>query len=319
MTVARFPLVALLLVASPTFAVAQLRVTEPAVNLGELRGGAPVQHRFDFVNESTDPIDIVDVRLGCGCMKPTLEKRALQPGEKGSLILQLRTLGQPGGAHSWHAFIVWRQKDKVIETRLTLAATIVNEIMVEPSILAMSVATSLRQEISFTDHRALPAKILRVLASSPAIKVQTLPQAGGVTKIILDVSAADLKNESEEATITIYTSDLTYRELQVPITLTKAQKMEVTATPTHVELIGNGSQLVRLRRRGDQPLRIEKVELSHPAIACTWAAGPGNDATLKIRLKSDALDQSQVEVNVRVLLAEPAGVALTLPVRVRRE
>src|ERR1051325_4197870 len=81
----------------PALASAQLRFVQPSVELGELRGGPSYAHRFEFVNEAAGPIEITDFRLGCGCLQPVLDKRVYQAGEKGTLVMNLRTLGQQEG------------------------------------------------------------------------------------------------------------------------------------------------------------------------------------------------------------------------------
>jgi hypothetical protein len=304
---------------SPVLSFAQLRFTQPVADLGELRGGPVAHYRFDFVNDTATPIEVLDLRVGCGCLRPVLELRAYQPGEKGTLLMHIRTLGQPSGARTWQAFVKYRQGGKEGETLLVVAAIIVNDVTVEPSIIAMSVETTLRQEVTFTDHRVLPTKLVAVLASSPAIKVTTLPQGAGVTKIILEVSRSAMTAARQEETVNIYTNDPAYDHLQVPITLTKASRADVTATPEKVELVGASSQLVRLRGAGGQVVRIQKAHADHAAIECTWAAGPGSEATLKIRVNPGLLPTARASAEVRVEFAEPAGVTLTIPVQVGTE
>ena len=304
-----------LILACPTLACAQLRFTQPAANLGELRGGPIYPHRFEFVNDSSQPLEITDLRLGCGCLQPVLDKRTYQAGEIGTLLMNLRTLGQPNGPRTWQTYVQYRLGEKQHETSLIIAATIRNEVAVEPSIVALTVETTLRQEVTIKDHRPTPMKITTLLASSPAIRVTTKSSEGGVTKVILEVSRSALTAPRQEETLSIYTDDPNYRQLQVPITLIKANRPEVSATPDKVEIIGVGSQLVRLRAAGDKTVRIQKAEADQPLVNCTWAAGPGNDATLKIR----AASPHAAVLNVRVQLAQPAGEIVSVPVVLRKE
>jgi hypothetical protein len=312
-------LILALALACPASASAQLRFSQPAADLGELRGGPAYQHRFDFVNESTQPLDITDIRLGCGCLQPVLDKRSFKPGEKGTLLMNLRTLGQPNGVRAWQSRVLFRQGGKIQEAILIVAAKIRNEITIEPSIVAMSVETTLRQELTITDHRMMPMKIKAIVASSPAIRVSTQPTKDGATKVVLEVARSGLTAATQEEMLNIYTDDPHYRHLQVPITLTKAQRAEVSATPSMVEVTGSGSQLVRLRGAGEQMVRIERADADHPALKCTWAAGPGNDATLKIVVNAALLSTPNALASVRVQLAAPAGATLTIPIDLRKE
>ena len=164
-----------LLLFSPALAPAQLRFTQPTANLGELRGGPVYPHRFDFVNDSAQAIEIYDFRLGCGCLHPVLDKRVYQPGEKGTLLMHIRTLGQQNGVRTWQAHVQYRLAGKQYEAGLVVGATIRNEVIIEPAIVALTVETTLKQEVTIKDQRAIPLKITAIQASSPAIKVTTLP------------------------------------------------------------------------------------------------------------------------------------------------
>jgi hypothetical protein len=317
---ARSILVLGVLFTCPALASAQLRFTMPSADLGELRGGPVYDQRFDFVNDSAQALEITDIRLGCGCLQSVLDKRVFAAGEKGSLRLNIRTLGQPNGARTWQAYVQYRQGTQTRETTLTVAATIRNEITVEPSIIAMSVETALKQEVTITDHRPAPAKVKAVLASSPAIRVTAQPTANGVTRVTLEVSAVALTALRQEETLDIYTDDPYYRQLQVPITVMKASRPTVSATPENVEIIGPGSQLVRLRGMGGKAVRIDKAEANNPGIKCTWAKGPGNDATLKISADATASWKApSTPPRVVVHFTEPAGATLTITVVLRKE
>ena len=139
----------------------------------------------------------------------------------------------------------------------------------------------------------------------------------GVTSVTIEVSRSGLTAARQEEMLNIYTGDPHYRHLQVPITLMKANRLEVSATPERIELTGSGSQLVRLRAAGDKTVRIEKAECDHPGVKCTWASGPGNDATLRISV--DAAQFTTAAATVHVRLTEPSAMTLNIPVAVRKE
>lgn len=314
----RLGIIVAILLTSPALARAELRFTQPAVDLGQLRGGPAYQHRFDFINDSAQSIEILDIRLGCGCLQPVLDKRTFQPGEKGSLLMHLRTLGQANGMRTWQAHVQYRHGDTIHEIGLILAATLRNEVTIEPSILAMAVETSLRQVVTITDHRPTAMKIGEVSASSPAVRVTKESSGNGITRVILEVNRADLTTARQEVMLNIPTDDPYYRQLQVPITLMQASRPNVTATPDKVEL-ASGSRLVRLRALGDQVVRIEGAEADHPALRTTWASGPGNDVTLKISVDAAKRTTARTAASVRIRIAEPTATTLTIPVEIRQD
>src|SRR5262249_12434756 len=152
-----------------------------------------------------------DIALGCGCLQPVLEQREFRPGERGTLIMNVRSLGQQDGARTWQAHIKYRDAGKVRETTLTVAAKIRNEVTIEPSIIAMAVEKTLKQELTITDLRMSSLKVLSVQATSPAVRIQMQQMANGVTKAVLEVSGADLIGARQEELLNIYTDDPLYR------------------------------------------------------------------------------------------------------------
>jgi Protein of unknown function (DUF1573) len=296
-----------------------LRFPTIAADLGEVRGSTPQRPCFEFVNDGPDPVEIVAVEPGCGCLAPQLDRRLLRPGEKGTLSVQLRTTGQANGPRSWHVQVRYRDGGAVKERLLTVAATIRNEVTVQPALLALYVTNELHQEVIVTDLRPEPLKVTMVRASSPAVRVTTELRGDGITRIVLDVAARDLGPGRQDALLSIYTDDPLYSPLQVPLTLQAASNAAVTATPTEarVRLASGqtrGSALVRLRPAGEAAIDIGSVEADGPGITCTWAAGPGNGATLKVQVDRGRLADAPGARVVRVRLSAPTREVIAIPV-----
>ncbi|MCI0376660.1 MAG: DUF1573 domain-containing protein [Gemmataceae bacterium] len=296
-------------------ASADLRFLEPIAELGEIRGGIPLRHAFTFVNAGATPLEIVEVNRGCGCVSPRLEKRKLAPREKGTLTFDLRTLGQKDGPHAWNATVRYRQDNVTRDVSVSMRATVKNEVTVQPAVLAFFVEKTLRQEVTLTDTRKMPLQVRAVESTSGALRIQTKPLGGGVTKIVLEANAADLTPGRHDELLSIYTSDPEYGHLQIPLTLTRLSAALVQAVPQRVELRGqNASQLVRLRPRGAETVVVEKIEADHPAIVCTWAAGPGTSATVRLRVEMGRAIGKAVDGVVRIQLSQPKG-SVVIPVQ----
>ena len=298
---------------------AGLRCMPPSVDLGEIRGGPVRKHRFELINDGKEVIEIVELPRSCGCLEPRLDRRSLQPGEKTVLLVELRTSGQPNGLRSWNLRVRYRDGDTMRETLLVLTATIHNQVTVQPSILALEVRDTLKQEVVVTDLRAKPLKVLAVQATDPALRSTVQPQAGGVTKILLEVKSTDLKPGRHDAMLNIITDDPLYSPLQLPIALSRAETAAVTVTPPHVQTRVNSdvllaSTLVRLRPADGQRVVIASVEADDRGITCTWAAGPGNGATIKVQVDGRRLESRTGAQIVRVRLSQPTNEVLTIPV-----
>jgi hypothetical protein len=302
---------------------AALRCTPPAVDLGEIRGGPARQHRFALLNDGKEPIEILELQRGCGCLTPQLDRRTLQPGEKASLLVTLRTTGQANGPRSWNLRVRYREGDEIREALIIVAATIRNEVTVQPSILALYVQDVVRQDIVVTDLRSPPLKITSVKASSPALRITVATAEGGATKLLLEATASALTNGRQDAVLNIYTDDPLYSPLQLPIVLTRGVKPAVAITPAQVEARISASQpvagaLLRLRPADGHKVAIESADADDPGITCTWAAGPGAGATLKVRIDGRRLDKGDGPRTVRVRLVDPPGEVLAIPVTIEK-
>ena len=126
-------LAAALLALSAVTARADLSFANPAVDVGEVRSGAPLTQRFTFVNEGTTAVEVTDLRTGCGCVKPKLEKRAYGPGEGGEIVLEVLTLSQPAGEHTWRLQVAYRAGGEAREAELTVHGRVVTEVAVRPA------------------------------------------------------------------------------------------------------------------------------------------------------------------------------------------
>ena len=293
---------------------AELRVTTPEVDLGVIRGGQKIAHRFELANDGAESIEILDLQRGCGCLAPRLDQRVIPAGGKTSLAVELRTLGQSDGPHAWNLQVQYRIGQETKTLPLTLRGTVKNDITVQPAILGLHVTKTVEQEITLTDFRATPLRVIDAEARGAGVRVAKIERAGKTTKVLVSADAALLAPGRHEGRLTITTDDLDYGQLQVPIVVTKAMAHAVRATPEQVVLRFAGSTsasaLVRLRAPDDQKVNIAKIEPSDPALVCTWAQGPGNDATLKVQARTVLSSPSHIEVH----LAAPAKDVLTIPV-----
>src|SRR5262249_25218092 len=97
---------------------ADLHCPEPRIDLGEVKSGKPLAHRFAFTNRGTESVEITEIRPSCGCLKPRCDKGAYRPGESGTLLFEVNTLTQPAGPHSWRVLIRYRSGNREGELSL---------------------------------------------------------------------------------------------------------------------------------------------------------------------------------------------------------
>ncbi|HXG13058.1 MAG TPA: DUF1573 domain-containing protein [Gemmataceae bacterium] len=314
-------LAVVLLAPDGTAGRADLHFPEPTVDVGEVRCGAPLSHRFTFINRGPVPVEILEVRAGCGCLTPRLPQRLWQPGEAGSLLLEVNTLSEEEGPHAWTCQVICQGAGRRFEVPLQIIGRVIAEVTVRPAVLTVFSDSSVGHELVLTDRRPRPLTITELRSTSPRLvprlTEQTQDDRGHwVRRIRLEVSA-DYPEGRHEETLNIFTDDPLYRDLKVPVTVVKRSRPRVTAVPAAVELTAAvPSCRVRLRDSQNQAVVVERITADDPAIACQWAPGPDTEATLKVRVDCARLSGGNLRSAIRVHLSRPVRETVVIPVRV---
>ncbi len=302
---------------------ADLRFAEPAANLGEIHTGLPLTHRFTFVNEGPEAVEITEVRPGCGCLIPRPGQRIYQPGEHGSLPVEVNTLSQPAGPHTWHLQVSYRNGTRANEVALQITARLMSEITVQPAELIIVADRAVEHEILVTDFRPRPLTVVAVRSTSPHLTADITGQARdaqghAVCKIRLRL-ADDYPEGRHEEFLTVYTADPKYRELKVKAIITMQARRRVTALPDRVALTADPgaplpSRLVRLRDQKGEAVLVDRLAADDPAITCRWAPGPESMATVRIAVDQTRLAGGRLHSAVHVFLRGPVPEEVTIPV-----
>jgi hypothetical protein len=304
-------------------ACAGLEFAHTTVSVGEVRCGAPLAHRFLFVNRGTTDVEIVDMKTACGCLTPTLSKKSLKPGEEASLLLEVNTLTQAAGPQDWWIKLLYRADERVEEVTLSITGKLVEEIRVEPPTLAIYADQAIEHALTVVDTRAQSLSVKAVSASSPNLRASIGTSAKNekgewTIPIQLSFNGTTLDGQHQE-TINIVTDDPSYPELHVRVLLIKEEHNKITVSPTLVSiraLEGRPlpSRILAIRTSGDEPVEVEGVTTDDPAIQCTWAPGPDNNATLKVTVDRQRFKGDHLFGKVQIKLRRPTMQTLTVPV-----
>ena len=235
-------------------------------------------------------------------------------------MLEVQTLSQSAGAHTWRLQVSYRDGGETRETELLLSGRIVTEVTAQPAALTLFTGGAVAHAITLTDLREKPLSVVAVNASSPHLRgtvTQTAADEAGHRRVTIAVALdADCPEGRCEETIAVVTDDPDYRELTVPVTIVKRPRQKVSASPEAVTLAAPRGQavpsrIVLLRPAGEEAVVVERVEADDPAVICTWAQGPANCATLKV-----AIDRSKLPTDG--LAAPFMSISLNRPPRQSR-
>src|SRR5207249_836231 len=204
-------------------APAELEFRASSADAGEVKAGAPLSHKFAFVNRGLEVIQITGVESSCGCLIPRLEQRTFQPGEHGSILVEVSTLSPAPGPHTWQVKLTCQTGAKFSEVPLRLTARLVREIIIDPAAVNMFVDGPMQTQLRLTDTRTKPLQLHEVHSTLPGLQselagVERDNFGHPVYKVELMVDDNIAEGRHEEF-ISLFTNDPDYREIKVPVTI----------------------------------------------------------------------------------------------------
>lgn len=306
--------VLLLVVTAPP---ATLTADAAAVDRGAVKAGPLLKHTFRVTNAAAEPVTITALESGCGCVRRSVSKNDLKPGEAADVTIEVNTLTQADGPQSWLLKLKHRRAsaakadpDELLELRL--AAKLTHEVSVSPPMVSVSTEGEATATIMLTDKRATPLKISKLVSSSSHVTAKLRDAKTPGTQVIDLAVAADLAVGTHDETIVLHTTDTEYAELRVPARIVKRAKDAVTAYPLALDLTADAaSGIVQFRRGGGKAVAIASATCGTPGVAVTASAGSGAVATIKVVVSAKAGGKAEVKVK----FSEPADAELVVPVR----
>jgi hypothetical protein len=302
---------------------ADLRFEQVEANAGVVYTGCRLVQRFTFVNAGAETVEITQARASCGCLAPRLSSQKIEPGGTGAVDMEVNTLTQSAGPHSWNVHLTCKGAAENKDVELRLLAKIVTEVTVQPAALVVMADRAAYRDLVLTDVRkeSLTIKQARATSTNIQLKIQKPVrnnQGHWVSTLRLEVGEKYPDGRHEEM-VDIYTNDPRYADLRIPVTVIKRFAQRLAATPAEVRLSGVAGQplpsrIVLLRDNKNEAVRVEHVMSDDPAISCKWAAGPNNLSTLRVQIDRAKLQSNRLESAIHVQLNSPVRETITIPV-----
>lgn len=305
---------------------AELICPEPSFNAGHLLAGKPFKHLFALNNQGKEAIHILEALPSCGCLRPTLSKTILNPGEAITLPIEIHTLTKPQGAHRFSINIRYKEVGEIKELALEVKALIQVEVEVTPAASAIFTDRAITHTFCVKDTRAKPMRIIAADSSNAQVTFQihasTLNENKESIQTITVFISELLTPGKHDLWIHLVSDDASYGEMKIPLTIVKRDGKLASAAPSRLYLEGSvgipfGAKMVRINKVGTEPVKVDKVECSHPAFKCTWAQGPGDDATIRLLLDEKKLPPGETIAELRVLLKGHQTQSVIIPVNIQ--
>jgi hypothetical protein len=302
---------------------AQLLVCRrPIADKGTCKAGSPITHTFELHNISADPVRITAIEGGCACARLACTSQEIPPGQTTQVRVEINTWTQPAGTHRWPIRLRYRRSDPhPLATEqhyeLIVCAHIVQEIQIAPTRLIISTCRAATEQFTLTDTRPRPLNIHKATSLSPYVQVQT--QRLTPSQYQVRVHLADGCPAGEhDATVSLWTDDPEYREIRLPVLVVRRAPQQVTVFPEELifEPVADrpSSQMIQLRSRQHQPVRIAEVDSDHPALRWKYPEQASRSSAVRISLEPAVAGPSG-QALLRIRLAEPVVETILVPVR----
>ena len=73
-----------------------IQFTETVWDFGTIPNDKPATHNFEFTNEGTGNLVLLDATAECGCTRPEIPEKPIAPGKKGKVKVSFNPIGRPG-------------------------------------------------------------------------------------------------------------------------------------------------------------------------------------------------------------------------------
>ena len=237
-----------------------------SVDFGVIGVAEKAEHFFSVPNDSDEDFIVHSVTTSCGCMKATMDREVIKPGEKGKLKIELDTVNFRG---TKNVSITLRLKQPIREIQFTAKAVIRNVVPSPTSIQFCGAQPNLKQKVTLTRRGDPNWKITKWSASNRRIRLKTLRRdvEGENVKYTLECSLDGSEELKGQQYVVIHTTDKAEPITEIPVRF--LPQPEIQFSLSRLEFAATGSQPVtrKVILKTAEASEIVKLKIDHPGFA----------------------------------------------------
>ena len=257
--------------AAPTLGP-RIQFANPTYDFGQVLGGERVLHEFFFTNTGDARLEITNVHTSCGCAVAGKWTRQVEPGQAGSIPLELLTVNLSGAV------------DKTIEVRGNLTNPPVTSLQITGKVWWPIEISPVAATLSLFAHaKSNPPAFVRIVNQQKVPLTLAAPACGN-PRIVprlhtvkegqeyrLEVQVEPPPNPGNVfGQVTIKTSATNMAELRIPVFALVQDEVIALPSPLAIPARLTGPsvrQTISIRSFWDQPLVLGEASLADPRIA----------------------------------------------------
>jgi hypothetical protein len=255
--------------ATPVSGTPKIVFDSSVYNFGKVLSGELVKHTFVFTNTGDAPLEITDVRPGCGCTTAGTWDKRVEPGKTGSIPLQFNSARFSGTVNK-PATVTCNDPAQGTLT-LQITGTVWTPVEVSPTMAMFNVPgdaqTNDTKILKVLNHLDDPLSITEVTSSNPAFKTELKTVKPGKEFELYVTALAPFTSRTAYASITLKTSSTNSPSLMASAYLTAQQA--VTVSPEQIYLPPGPlksvvSPSITIRNNGSNALAISDAKIDLP-------------------------------------------------------
>ncbi|MFO0918483.1 MAG: DUF1573 domain-containing protein [Planctomycetaceae bacterium] len=226
-----------------------LSVTPPAlpalafdqylVDLGPIRPTAEVQANFVFRHRGKHPVEIVEVKPSCGCLRPKLSKQTYAPGDVDAMVLRVLPANESPGRHEYTVEIKYHDPEPR-EAHVTFRVTLPEKgINIKPPALGVYQFSDqpTKQSVLITDTRGASWQVQGISVSLPFVTAtagERVHAESGAWELPIEVTVAgNVPAGRHKGVISVFTDDSAYPEMKIPLLIQGRESFDESDTEQH--------------------------------------------------------------------------------------
>lgn len=287
-------------------------------DFGSVPRGALLSHKFKMTNIWAVPIELIDIRSSCGCVKPTPSKKKLMPRETAELVVTMDA-GRFTGPKSVKIYVIIGPEYTSTAT-LSVSANARADVVFNPGQVSFGVVNagqSATQSIDVEYAGQLNWRILDVIKGDAPLEVkvqQLAQQRQGQVGYRLDVALSkDAKPGNHRWELNLKTNDPATP--LVPVLVEANIRGALSVVPATVSL-GNFSPGQEINRkvivRGAKPFRIESVSGISDDLKVDFPTTESAVQVISIKCQPGALGDFRRQLDIRTSHEGGSSVSVTI-------
>ena len=298
-------------------------------------GRDPVLHtstltsRFRFRNIGNSTIELGEIERSCGCLKPELTDKKLEPGEIGEMKVTVPMVEQTAGFHEFQLTVHYSddQRQDRHETILIKAVFPEPQIQVTPRAIDVSQRGNSNRPVthhfSVADHRSEPLRIESVKSSVPWVNgsVESVKEDGEIIQIAVDI-AGRIPEGTHRVLVQALTDDPQFPSVTMPMRISGPERSRpVRARPSVLRMHAMDQTPLLVSVDIPTSWQVSHVDCFPAELQCEWESPQKSDEAsrrqvLELSLWLNAPPVSQVREGVITLHANNSAEMLTVRVEI---